>query len=384
MKVKTKKAKSEYNNLAIELVERLNKKFGDGSVYVASQAKGLAIRMFSTGAFRLDFALGGGIPEGRQTEIFGPESAGKTTLLLTAMASFQRKYSNGICVLVDFEKTYDPDYATRLGLDQDRTLIILPDFGEQGVDMIKEVLSQPVHIFIGVDSIAAIVASSTMEHSADKAEIGVQARIINRMVAVCNARSKRSLTDPDYPTTTIVFLNQIREKVGVMFGSPETTPGGRGKNFFASLRLRLFSSNSKANKIVATKSVDGIEKQILVGKVISFEVVKTKTGSSPNEIGEYKYYVRKNGIYPAWTYDNLDGLFEYGVFHKLIEVTSDGYCFGEIVAKKKFGFLAKLSEDKVSQEDLYAGIIEKIERSNRGEEDADAEVIEITNNEETG
>lgn len=214
----SKKKTSGVSDIARELVAKLNKQFGVGSVYVASEATGLALRMFSTGVYRLDFALGGGIPEGRQTEIYGLESAGKTTLLLSSMAQFQKKYPDGLCVLVDFEKTFDLAYSIRLGVDPDRLLIILPDFGEQGVDMIKAALSQPVHVYVGVDSIAAIVASSTMEKSAGDAEVGVQARIINRMVAVCNARSKRSLSDSDFPTTTIVYLNQIREKVGVMFG----------------------------------------------------------------------------------------------------------------------------------------------------------------------
>lgn len=159
--------------------------------------------------------------------------------------------------------------------------------------------------------------------------------------------------------------------------SPETTPGGLGKNFFASLRLKLFSSNSKANKIVAVKEVEGIKRNVLIGKVVSFEVIKTKTGSAPNEVGEYRYFVKNNGLYNAWSYDNLDALFEYGVFYKVIQYSA-GYVYGAIREKKKDNFLAELAKEKDVQEQLYDAILAVITRSNQGEEDLDeAEVEEV-------
>lgn len=217
----TEERSEEADDAVIEMMSRLNKKYGEGTVMRASEAVGLNVQRFSTGCFRLDFALGGGLPQCRMIEIFGNESAGKTTIVLSSIAQFQKKYKNGIAVLIDFERTFDPNYAKNLGVNIDYLLVISPDHAEQGADALNDILqSNKLHVYVAVDSLAAMTPTSTMEISAEKAEVGVQARLINRMMAKCNMRMKRNLSDPDYPTTTVVFVNQERQKVGVMFGDP--------------------------------------------------------------------------------------------------------------------------------------------------------------------
>lgn len=177
-----------------------------------------------------------------------------------------------------------------------------------------------VDLLFVVDSIAAIVATSTMEVDAEKAQIGVQARMVNRMVAVANARMKRNLADSNAPSTTVIFLNQEREKVGVMFGDPTTTPGGKGKNFFTSVRVRLFVADGKANRVYVEHEVTGVKKKKLVARIFSFSAIKNKVGGDPFAEGEYIYYVRNYKGHAAFTYDNVEALMEYGRYYEVIKL----------------------------------------------------------------
>ena len=371
------------HSVVSELIARLDKKYGTGTVMRAIDAVGLNVSRFSTGCYRLDFALGGGMPQCRMIEMFGNESAGKTTMLMSCFAQFQKKYVNGICALFDFERTFDPSYALNLGVDITRLIVISPDNAEQGADILNDILqSKEVHVLIGVDSIAAMTPTSTLEVAAEKAEVGTQARMINRVMSKCNARMKRNLADPDYPTTTVIFINQLREKVGVMFGNPETTPGGKGKDFYCSVRLRLFSSGASKKKVNAKLTIGGISKEILLARITSFEVVKNKSGGVPFEDGEYRYHVKAHKGYKAWTFDNEDALFDLGRFHGLIKFTKAGFTYKDVAAKQEFRFIDQLRSKPDTAKELYDEILVSLKKFNEGElPDSDGEIVEEKNSE---
>lgn len=368
-----------------EFVSGLNSKYGVGSMFRASEALGLKIKHLSTGCYRLDFALGGGWPKSRMIELFGGESAGKSTLLYSTIAQFQKAHPDGLAAVIDFERSFDPQYVEYLGVDTSRLFVVNPDDGEQGADMLNDLVQAKTDIFLGVDSIAAMTPTSTLEVSAEKAEVGVHPRLVNRVMAKCNARMKRNLIDEDYPTTTVIFTNQEREKVGVMFGDPSTTPGGKGKNFFTSVRVKLFSSGSTKNKIEVPKMVHGVTKNILVGRVVSFTVVKNKCGGTPFEDGEYKYFIKPHKGYPAWSFDNEDALFEYGTFHEIIQLTfakgdkgGGTYSYEDISTKQPHAFIQQLRDNPDVAQRLYEEVMEAVKQFNSGQEAAkpDAEEVE--------
>lgn len=361
----------------------INTKYGVGSIFRASDGIGLNVQHLSTGCYRLDFALGGGWPKGRMIELFGTESAGKSTLLYTTIAQFQLAHPQGLAAVIDFERSFDPEYVENLGVDLTRLFVVNPDDGEQGADMLNDIVQAKTDIFLGVDSIAAMTPTSTLDVSAEKMEVGVHPRLVNRVMAKCNARMKRNLIDPDFPTTTVIFTNQIREKVGVMFGNPETTPGGKAKNFFTSVRVRLSSSGASDNKIEVKRNVGGIEKDVLVGKVVKFSVAKNKCGGTPYEDGEYKYFIKPHKGYAAWSYDNVDALFEYGRFHGIIALAPQGkggvaYEYEGISTKMPHLFVQALRDDPEVAEKLYAEILAKIKQFNAGKDDTDDEEEEIS------
>lgn len=350
-----------------EFMAGINAKYGVGSVFRASEGVGMKVKYLPTGCHRIDFALGGGLPQSRMIEVFGGESAGKTTLILCCIASFQRKYPNGLAGLIDYERSFDPNYAKLLGVDLTRLLVVNPDDGEQGADMLNDMVQAKTDILMGVDSIAAMTPISTLSVSADKAEVGVHPRLVNRLMAKCNARMKRNLIEEDYPTTTVIFSNQLREKVGVMFGNPETTPGGKAKNFFTSIRLRLSSSGAADNKIEVPMTVGGVQKSILVGRITKFTVVKNKTGGTPFEDGEYKYFIKPYKGYPAWSFDNEDALFEYGRFHEIIKMGQGGqFMYGKIATKQPHRFIAELRSHPALAKKLYEEIMVAVRKFNSG------------------
>lgn len=368
-KMERKVAVSQANFDMNDFMSRMNTKYGEGTIFRASSAVGLVVRHLSTGAFRLDVGLGGGLPLGRMIEIFGNESAGKSTLLYSTFAQFQKQFSEGgICVLLDLERTFVAEYAANLGVDLDRLFVISPDFGEQACDQLDEVMMQKTDILVGVDSIAAMTPISTMEVSAEKAEVGVHARLINRAVAKCNARMKRNLVVPDYPTTTVIWINQEREKVGVMFGDPSTTPGGKGKNFFTSVRIKLFSSGSAANKIMVPQTFNGVKKDILVGRVVNFTIVKNKIGGTPFEDGTYNYYIKPHKGYPAWTFDNADAIFEAGRFHGIIETLPQKqgvlFKYGDFSTKMPHLFVKEIIDNEALADELRVKVLAAVKTFN--------------------
>ena len=379
MKLKTKKAPrqqptSNRDSFNVdEFMAGMNTKYGIGSIFRASEAVGLDIQYIRTGCHRLDFALGGGIPKSRMIEVFGNESAGKSTLLYRTIAEFQRIHPEGLVGVVDFERSFDPKYTALLGVDNERLVIVNPDDGEQGADMLNDLVQAKTDILLGVDSIAAMTPSSTLQKSADEQEMGVHPRLVNKVMARCNARMKRNLVDPDFPTTTVIFTNQEREKIGVMFGDPTTTPGGKGKNFFASVRLRLRSSGSTQNKILVPQETNGVKRDVLVGRVTSFTIIKNKCGGTPFEDGEYRFYIKNYKGYAPFSFDNCEALFEYGRFHDVIKMVQKKgdkgltYTYNAIATKQQHLFIQALQADPDLAEELYVEVLEAIRSANAGE-----------------
>ncbi len=237
-------------------LSQIDKQFGKGSIMRMGEKQSMAIEAVSTGALALDLALGiGGIPRGRVVEIFGPESSGKSTLALHIVAEAQR--NGGICAYIDAEHAMDPQYARAIGVDIDELLISQPDTGEQALEITDMLVRSGALDVVVIDSVAALTPRAEIEGEMGDTHVGLQARLMSQAL--------RKLTGSLNKSNTIaVFINQLREKVGVMFGSPETTPGGRALKFYSSVRLDI-------RRIESIK--DGVE---VVGNRTRVKVVKNK------------------------------------------------------------------------------------------------------------
>ena len=252
MSADTKKAK------ALELaITQIDRQFGKGSImrlgddYIPTMDN-----VISTGCLSLDVALGvGGIPKGRVVEIYGPESSGKTTLALHIVAEAQK--AGGFAAFIDAEHAVDPDYSKKLGVNTEELLISQPDTGEQALEICETLVRSGALDVIVIDSVAALVPRAELEGDMGDSHMGLQARLMSQALRKLTGTVSRS-------NTTVIFINQIREKIGVMFGNPETTPGGRALKFYSSVRLEI-------RRITTIK--DGTE---MVGSRVRVKVVKNK------------------------------------------------------------------------------------------------------------
>ena len=212
-------------------IARLEKQYGAGTAMVGSDRTHTAVTTYSTGSLGLDKALGiGGYPKGRVTEIYGPESSGKTTLTLHAIASCQA--AGGIAAFIDAEHALDPKYAGDLGIDLDRLIIAQPDDGEQALDVLEELVSCGGVDLVVLDSVAALVPRAELEGEMSDVQVGLQARLMSKALRKITGAASRS-------DTAVVFINQLRQKIGVMFGSNEVTAGGNALKYYASVRLDI-------------------------------------------------------------------------------------------------------------------------------------------------
>ncbi len=217
---------------ALEMaMSQIEKQFGHGAVMKMGEKGAMAIETIPTGALALDLALGvGGLPRGRVVEIYGPESSGKTTLALHSVAEAQR--NGGICAFVDAEHALDPVYAKAIGVDVDELLISQPDTGEQALEIADMLIRSGALDVIVIDSVAALTPRAEIEGDMGDTHVGLQARLMSQALRKLTANLNKS-------KTVCIFINQLREKIGVMFGSPETTPGGRALKFYSSVRLDI-------------------------------------------------------------------------------------------------------------------------------------------------
>ena len=229
-------------------LSQIDKQFGKGSVMRLGERPAVPMSVIPTGSIALDIALGiGGLPRGRVIEIFGPESSGKTTVALHAIASAQQL--GGIAAFIDAEHALDPDYAQNLGVDTDALLVSQPDTGEQALEIADMLVRSGALDIIVIDSVAALVPRAEIEGDMGDAPMGMQARLMSQALRKLTAAIARS-------GTVVIFINQIREKIGVMFGSPETTTGGRALKFYASVRMdvRRIQAIKNGQEVVGSRT----------------------------------------------------------------------------------------------------------------------------------
>ena len=229
-------------------LSQIEKDFGKGSVMKLGEAGGMAIDVIPTGSIGLDIAVGiGGLPKGRIVEIYGPESSGKTTVTLHAVAEAQKQ--GGIAAFIDAEHALDPVYAKALGVDVDNLIVSQPDTGEQGLEIAEALIRSGAIDIIVVDSVAALVPKAEIEGDMGDSHVGLQARLMSQALRKLTGSIKKS-------NCVAIFINQLREKVGVMFGSPETTTGGRALKFYSSVRLdvRKIDTIKQGDKVMGSRT----------------------------------------------------------------------------------------------------------------------------------
>jgi recombination protein RecA len=225
------KANSDRSKALDTALAQIERQFGKGAVMKMSERQAQAIEVIPTGSIALDIALGiGGLPRGRIVEIYGPESSGKTTLTLHAIANAQAK--GGICAFIDAEHAFDSEYAKKLGVDIDALLVSQPDTGEQALEIMDMLIRSGALDLVVVDSVAALVPRAEIEGEMGDSHMGLQARLMSQALRKITGALHQS-------KTTAIFINQLREKIGVFFGSPETTTGGKALKFYASVRLDI-------------------------------------------------------------------------------------------------------------------------------------------------
>jgi len=287
---------------ALELaVSQIEKQYGKGAIMrLGASGALLPIATIPTGALELDYALGvGGIPRGRVVEIFGPESSGKTTLALHIIAEAQKR--GGAAAFVDAEHALDANYAKMLGVNIDDLLISQPDTGEQGLEITEVLVRSGAVDVVVIDSVAALVPRAEIDGEMGDSLPGLQARLMSQALRKLTAAISKS-------RTSVVFINQLREKIGIMFGNPETTTGGRALKFYASVRLDI-------RRISAIK--DGEE---VVGSRVKVKVVKNKV-APPFREAEFDIMYGE-GI------SRLGSLIDLGVAHKVVEKSGAWYAYG--------------------------------------------------------
>jgi recombination protein RecA len=212
-------------------LDKIEKDYGKGSVMMLGDKQKDKIDVISTGSLGLDVALGvGGLPAGRIVEIYGPESSGKTTIAIHTIAQAQKK--GGICAIIDAEHAFDASYARKLGVDVDNLIISQPDYGEQGLEIADRLISSGAVDVVVIDSVAALVPKGELEGEMGESKMGLQARLMSQALRKLTATISRT-------GCCCIFINQLREKIGVMFGNPETTTGGNALKFYASVRLDI-------------------------------------------------------------------------------------------------------------------------------------------------
>ncbi|MDO6727477.1 recombinase RecA [Cognatishimia sp. 1_MG-2023] len=256
MSSKSSKASADKQKALDSALAQIERQFGKGSIMKLGDGAITEIEATSTGSLGLDIALGiGGLPKGRIIEIYGPESSGKTTLTLHCVAEEQKK--GGVCAFVDAEHALDPQYAKKLGVDLDELLISQPDTGEQALEIVDTLVRSGAVNMVVVDSVAALTPKSELEGDMGDSNVGVQARLMSQAMRKLTGSISRS-------NCMVIFINQIRMKIGVMFGSPETTTGGNALKFYSSVRLDI-------RRIGALKDRDEV-----VGNATRVKVVKNK------------------------------------------------------------------------------------------------------------
>ena len=306
---------------------QIEKSFGKGAVMKLGENEHARVAMVSSGSISIDLALGGGYPKGRIIEIYGPESSGKTTLCLHAAAEFQR--AGGTVAFIDAEHALDPEYAKKIGVNVDELLLSQPDCGEQALDITEALVRSGGVDLIVVDSVAALTPRAEIEGEMGDQSMGLQARLMSRALRKLTAVTSKM-------GTTIIFINQIRMKIGVMFGNPETTTGGNALKFYSSVRVEI----RKGNKI-EIGSGDG---KVAHGNEARVKIVKNKI-APPFKSAEVDILFAE-GI------SKMGDLLEVGTKMDIVKKSGAFYSFGDVkLGQGKQNSVAFLKEEpKVAKE----------------------------------
>jgi recombination protein RecA len=325
---------------------QIERQFGKGSVMKMNDQAQVAIGSVSTGSLSLDLALGvGGLPRGRIVEVFGPESSGKTTLVYHVIAEAQRR--GGICAFIDAEHAMDPAYAKRIGVNIDELLVSQPDTGEQALEICELLVRSGALAVVAIDSVAALTPKAEIEGEMGDSHVGLQARLMSQAL--------RKLAGTLNRTDTIcLFTNQLREKIGVMFGNPETTPGGRALRFYASVRLDI-------RRIETLK--EGVE---AIGNRVRVKVVKNKV-APPFKQAEFDI-IYGEGI--SWEGTVL----EAGLERKIVQKSGSYFSFGdERLGQGRQNATAFLREHP----DVVQGILQQIQAQAAPEQVVSARLLPV-------
>lgn len=320
--------KSKALNLALDTIE---KQFGKGSIMKLGESQRVNVETIPTGSLSLDIALGGGIPKGRVIEIYGPESSGKTTLTLHAIAEIQKQ--GGTAAFIDAEHALDPSYAKKIGVDTDNLLLSQPDNGEQALEIVETLVRSNAVDLIVVDSVAALTPKAEIEGDMGDSHMGLQARLMSQALRKLTGVINRS-------KATVIFINQIRMKIGVMFGNPETTTGGNALKFYSSVRMDIRRTSQ-------IKQGDTV-----VGNRTRVKVVKNKI-APPFRQAEFDIMYNE-GI--SRTGDVLD----LGVTHGFIEKAGAWYSYGDNKFSGREATRQFLKENPKATEDIAKKVTGKI------------------------
>ena len=283
------------------VIQEIRQKFGEGAIMKMESKNALEIETISSGNLSLDIALGtGGVPRGRIIEIYGPESSGKTTLALHIVAEAQKK--GGVAAFVDAEHALDPDYAGRIGVKVKDLLISQPDAGEQALDIVESLVRSSAVDVIIVDSVAALTPQAEIEGEMGDLQIGAQARLMSKALRKMTAIASQS-------KTCIIFINQVRMKIGVMFGNPETTPGGNALKFYSSVRIEV------------RRSAQIKKGEEIIGNRVNAKIVKNKV-APPFKRAEFDIFYNEGISYAA-------DLLNTGVKYEVVQKKGSWYTYGE-------------------------------------------------------
>jgi recombination protein RecA len=297
-------AVSAYHQARQKAIAAIEKAHGKGAIQQADARPSIVTPAISTGNLALDLALGVlGVPEGRIIEIFGPESSGKTTLATHILAQAQIKYPDRGTALVDAEHAYDLDWGKRIGIKPDRLDISQPDTGEQALEICQTLVESGAYSVIVVDSVAALVPRAEIEGEMGDSHVGLQARLMSQAMRKLTAKVSQT-------KTTVIFINQIREKIGVMFGNPETTTGGRALKFYSSVRLDIRRTGSAK------------EGEVVVGSETRVKVVKNKV-SPPFREAKFRIYYGD----PVSGIDEAGTVLDMAVTDNIIEKSGAWYSY---------------------------------------------------------